>query len=149
MEKQCCDPTHGRGTKKADPEKREELVLKQSTMQCWRRSEQTHQSPATRRVHHSCPKQPWSWPFYTPHVNLIFNVWTRRPSWAEANHKKGWQLRALPKPGEMSHSFLRGYHDSIHYKGWGILEPASIGKCLVDRFLASFIPSFPSFSPPA
>lgn len=31
---------------------------------------------------------------------------------------------------------------------WDLLEPASIEKCRVDRFLASFIPLFLSFSSP-
>lgn len=49
----------------------------------------------------------WAGPLY-PLVYLILDAWTRWPSLADTIHKEGWQLRALPKPREVSHSFLKG-----------------------------------------
>lgn len=82
----------------------------------------------------------WAGPLYSL-VYLILDAWTRWPSLADTIHKESWQLKALPKPGEMSHSFLKGFSwqnplGMVRYFGtrrhWEM-------PCLIDSLLLSFL----------
>lgn len=95
-----------RGGKKADLEKREKERLVCSAVSS-RASGDPTESPEAGVVLQSCPEQLWAGPS-NPLVNSMWDVWTRWPSVTEAVHKEGWQLRGLPEPQEMRHSFLKG-----------------------------------------